>query len=223
MGDYRAWLIDLDGTLYRSRPVKLAMAAEVMFGGPLVWRVIREFRKQHEMLRKNNAHSGGDQFARQIRQTAASSGCSVETVQRVIQDWMFERPGRWLKRFKREELLRQIQAFRANGGRTALVSDYPALTKLHAMGIDKLFDVVIANGEPDGPENLKPAPDGYLRAAARLGVKPAESLVIGDRSDADGLAAQAAGMDFCHVRDARLLNVEKWGAVQEVRSVASVG
>ncbi|MCB9916751.1 MAG: HAD hydrolase-like protein, partial [Planctomycetes bacterium] len=40
------------------------------------------------------------------------------------------------------------------------------------------------------------APDGYLEAARRLGVAPAECLVVGDRDDADGAAARAAGMAF---------------------------
>jgi FMN phosphatase YigB (HAD superfamily) len=35
-----------------------------------------------------------------------------------------------------------------------------------------------------------------LRAAERLGVPAAHCLVLGDRLDADALAAQAAGMAF---------------------------
>jgi HAD superfamily hydrolase (TIGR01549 family) len=46
---------------------------------------------------------------------------------------------------------------------------------------------------------LKPWPDGYLLAAERLGVAAAECLVIGDREDADGLAASRAGMAFRRV------------------------
>ena len=41
---------------------------------------------------------------------------------------------------------------------------------------------------------LKPHPEGYLSAAERLGVAPSACLVIGDRDDADGAAARAAGM-----------------------------
>jgi HAD superfamily hydrolase (TIGR01509 family) len=46
---------------------------------------------------------------------------------------------------------------------------------------------------------LKPDPEGYLLAARTLGVEPAQCLVIGDRLDADGAAAQAAGMAFQHI------------------------
>ena len=78
--------------------------------------------------------------------------------------------------------------------RPALVSDYPASSKLKALGLESAFDTVVSNGEPSGPSRLKPAPDGFLLAAERLGVAPQECLVIGDRKDADGLAASRAGM-----------------------------
>ena len=220
MTGHRAWLIDLDGTLYRSRPVKLAMAVELLTGGPEVWRVIREFRKQHEAIREGGSDAADDQFMLQVERTALSLSCSVEHVHRVVREWMFERPGPWLKRFPRERLIKQIREFRAHGGRTALVSDYPALAKLQAMGVEDLFDIVVASGELDGPSELKPAPDGYLLAASRLKVSPEECLVIGDRQDADGMAALYAGMEFCHVRDTGRLQTRPVLACGE-KSVAS--
>jgi HAD superfamily hydrolase (TIGR01549 family) len=93
-------------------------------------------------------------------------------------------------------LLEELRAFRAEGGRTALVSDYPAELKLAALGVRSLFEIVVANGEPNGPRRLKPHPEGFLRAAEQLGVAPERCLVIGDRRDADGEAARAAHMSF---------------------------
>ena len=102
--------------------------------------------------------------------------------------------------FRRQALLAEIEAFRGAGGRTALVSDYPAKRKLEALGASSLFDAVVASGEPGGPRRLKPHPDGLLRAAAALEVEPSVCLVIGDREDADGEAARAAGMAFRRIR-----------------------
>ena len=67
---------------------------------------------------------------------------------------------------------------------------------LRMQGVRELFDVVVASGEPGGPSRLKPHPGGMLKAADALGVAPRDCLVIGDREDADGVAAQAAGMAF---------------------------
>jgi phosphoglycolate phosphatase/putative hydrolase of the HAD superfamily len=76
------------------------------------------------------------------------------------------------------------------------VSDYPATSKLLALGLSDYFDQVVSNGETEGLRRIKPSPDGYLLAAQLLGCDPEECLVIGDRDDADGAAARAAGMRF---------------------------
>jgi HAD superfamily hydrolase (TIGR01549 family) len=197
--DYRAWLCDLDGTLYHARALKLLMGLELLlFGLPEV-RTIRAFRKEHERLRNCPAANGlavNTPFEEQVERTARRLRLPNDRVQQSAERWMIERPLRWLPRFRRERLFREIVDFRARGGLTAVVSDYPAARKLDALGLARHFDVVVASGESGGPSELKPAPDGYLKAARRLGVTPEQCLVIGDRDDADGAAARAAGMAF---------------------------
>jgi HAD superfamily hydrolase (TIGR01549 family) len=189
-----AWLVDLDGTLYVQAAVRLAMAAELSLLGLGAVRVLKHFRHEHELVRELGLE--GDPFRLQLERTAEALGEPAAEVEAHVRDWMIERPAKWLALFRRRALLREIGAFRANGGRTALVSDYPARRKLEALGATPLFDVIVASGEPDGPLRLKPHPSGMLRAAAALGVDPARCLVLGDRPDADGLAASAAGMAF---------------------------
>ena len=199
MTRYAAWLIDLDGTLYRSLPVKVAMGIELCFAGRRVRRVIGAFRREHEALRHSESSRDTSPFETQLACTAERLRCPIEEVRGIVDDWMFARPGRWLRRFRRRELLDEIARFRESGGRTALVSDYPARLKLAALGAAELFDVVVANGETSQPYRLKPSPQAFLEAAQQLGISPAECLVIGDRLDADGMAAQQAGMAFRHI------------------------
>lgn len=196
----RAWLVDLDGTLYHARPLKLLMAAELLLGGLPSLPLVRAFRHEHERLREDPDAPAGDPFRIQLERAARALDRPPEEVEAVVRRWMVQRPCRWLARVRRRGLLAEIAAFRATGGRTALVSDYPARAKLAALGAQDLFEVVVASGEPDGPPRLKPHPGGYLRAAERLGVEPAACLVLGDRDDADGAAARAAGMAFRLVR-----------------------
>lgn len=195
----RAWLLDLDGTLYHALPVRVLMGLELMTMGLGALPTIQAFRDQHERLREQAPDDGLDPYERQLRVTAAELGQDRDQVAHVVDEWMQRRPGKWLRLFKRYSLLQRIAAHRAAGGRTALVSDYPARQKLEALGAAALFEVVIASGEAGGPKRLKPDPEGYRLAAQSLGVAPAECLVIGDRSDADGAAAQAAGMAFQHI------------------------
>jgi FMN phosphatase YigB (HAD superfamily) len=196
---FRAWLIDLDGTLYHARYVKLAMACELAMGRWRALRTIRAFRREHERLRSLPSFEADDPFQQQIESTAVRLQLDAAIVQRTIDEWMFCRPGKWLRAFRRRRLLTEVSAYRAAGGRTALVSDYPATQKLAAIGAEPLFDFVVASGEPGGPRRLKPNPDGFLLAADQLSVAPADCLVIGDRSDADGEAARRAGMHFCPI------------------------
>jgi HAD superfamily hydrolase (TIGR01509 family) len=198
---YSAWLVDLDGTLYRHTPVKLAMAAELLLFGWGAISTLRTFRHSHEALRADESIAlAKSPFQRQLEHAAERLGRPAGDVERVVREWMFERPLKWVARARRRQLLEALSAFRARGGKTALVSDYPASAKLRALGAAELFDLVVSNGEPGGPSKLKPHPEGYLSAAERLGIDPARCLVIGDRDDADGEAARAAGMACCLVR-----------------------
>lgn len=189
-----AWLLDLDGTLYEAPWVKVMMGAELLLGGWGAVRPLRRFRREHEAIRDQG--EPGDPFRLQLSRTAQALDMEQAKLERMVQQWMIERPGKWIARFKRGQLFDEIVAFRARGGKTAVVSDYPARSKLAALGATELFDAVVASGEPGGPRRLKPDPDGYLRAAEALGVSPDRCLVIGDRDDADGAAARSAGMQF---------------------------
>jgi HAD superfamily hydrolase (TIGR01549 family) len=195
-----AWLIDLDGTLYRSLPVKLAMAMELALTSRRTRKSVLVFRQEHVRLRKEQSKPVASPYRLQMERAARRLGIDPEELEPLIAEWMIRRPTRWLAALKRDGLLEEIADFRALGGKTALVSDYPALQKLRALGAEAYFDVVIANGEAGGPERLKPHADGYLLAAAQLGVSPEQCLVIGDRDDADGVAARHAKMAFRLIR-----------------------
>jgi HAD superfamily hydrolase (TIGR01549 family) len=194
---YAAWLVDLDGTLYRHKPVQLAMVVELMLFGWGAIKTLRTFRHSHEELRGTSPDAAAlalSPFQRQLNHAAQRLSRSPDDVERTVREWMFQRPLKWVARSKRQQLLQALGQYRQGGGKTALVSDYPASGKLQALGAADLFDLVVSNGEPGGPSKLKPDPEGYLSAAQRLGILPEACLVIGDRDDADGAAARAAGM-----------------------------
>lgn len=192
---HEAWLLDLDGTLYRPLGVKIAMAAELLTSPWAIGR-LRAFRHGHEALRAEAFASDVSPFDEQIARCAHATGTDEAALRALVTRWMIDKPGKWIRLFRRAALLEEVRAFRAGGGKTALVSDYPARTKLRALQAEDLFDEVVASGEPGGPCALKPSPAGYLEAAKRLQVPPERCLVIGDRDDADGEAARRAGMAF---------------------------
>jgi HAD superfamily hydrolase (TIGR01549 family) len=199
---YDAWLVDLDGTLYTQRWVRLAMAAELALFGWSALPILKRFRHEQEAQREKLLAgetvpvTHASPFHAQLARTAEGLGVALARVESVVQDWMFRRPGKWIRFFPRKSVIAEVRVFKAKGGRTALVSDYPALRKLEALGLRDLFDVVVASGEEHGPQRLKPDPEGFLHAAELLQVAPDRCLVVGDRDDADGAAARAAKMAF---------------------------
>lgn len=197
----KAWLLDLDGTLYKAKPLRWAMAAELALRGAPAIRTLRVFRRLHESLREEWLADPAlefhpSPFEEQLKRAASAANVELETVRAHVDEWMIERPSKWMRRFERVDLIARLVEFRALGGKTALVSDYPAERKIHAMGYRQLFDTVVSNGDHPRLRRLKPAADPFLIAAEELGVLPEDCLIIGDRDDADGGSARAAGMAF---------------------------
>ncbi len=181
------------------------MALELMLFGWTALATIRAFRKAHEELRDEAERDetlsfSPSPFDEQIRRAAIHCGSNEKRVRRLVNIWMFQRPGKWLRLSLRKELIREIEAYRAAGGKTALVTDYPAQVKLKSMGLEHLFDQVVASGETPQLERLKPAPDSIQLALKHANLQAEDALMIGDRLDADGAAAQAAGVAFRQVK-----------------------
>src|SRR5690242_18444632 len=124
---FKAWLVDLVGTLYRPSLVKAAMAAELGLLGWRAVRTLRHFREQHEHIRAELQDDVPSPYRLQLERTAHALEMEIEHVELAVTEWMIERPGKWIRLFRRSDLIGEIASFREAGGRTALVSDYPAL------------------------------------------------------------------------------------------------
>ncbi len=98
-----------------------------------------------------------------------------------------------------DEVTRVLKALKASGIKIAVGSssrNTPLI--LRQIGLADAFDAV-ADGHDI--ERSKPAPDVFLVAAARLGIRPDECLVVED-AEAGIKAAKAAGMYAVAVGDA---------------------
>jgi HAD superfamily hydrolase (TIGR01549 family) len=200
-----AYLVDFDGTLYRARPVQLCMAIELLLTGARAINTLRRFRKSHEQLRQGLlpralVDPSKSPFEQQLAVTAADLNVSEAKVRDTVEQWMMIRPRKWIRLFRRRSLIQELLRYKQQGAKLALVSDYPLSLKVQSLRREIEFDAIVASGEPGGPAQLKPSPEGYLTAAAALGIHASQCQVIGDRPDADGAAAAAAGMDFRLVR-----------------------
>ena len=79
---HAAWLVDLDGTLYRQFPVRLAMALQLLLFGLGKASLLRHFRHEHERVRELGLE--GDPFTIQIIRTAEAFGRSEAEVRACV-------------------------------------------------------------------------------------------------------------------------------------------
>ena len=67
----------------------------------------------------------------------------------------------------------------------------PYLEQLERLGLNDFFQLALAGGEVNA---YKPEPELFQHALERLGVRPEETIYVGDNYYADVLGAQAAGL-----------------------------
>jgi FMN phosphatase YigB (HAD superfamily) len=185
-------VFDVDGTLYRQRPMRVRMARDILLHTLLkrdldVIAVLARYRRIRERL-------GDEQrvdFERAlITQTAAATANSPDRVRSIVSEWIEQRPLRYLAACRYPNLSQLFAGLRRSGKSIGVLSDYPAEAKLEALGLTANY-VVFAGDESIGL--LKPHPRGLESLIAAAGVKPHETVVIGDRVDRDGLVARRVG------------------------------
>jgi putative hydrolase of the HAD superfamily len=189
----RLVVFDVDGTLYDQRGLRFRMLQE-MLGSSIRSRdinfisILRAYRRIRERL-GNSLH---EDFERELNtRTAALVGCSEEQVRSTAREWLERRPLRHLMRYRYPKLPELFQGLRKHGKKIGIFSDYPAVEKLEALGLHA--DAIACSSDED-VGILKPHARGLHVLMSRMAMTPAETVLIGDRPERDGLAAQAANV-----------------------------
>lgn len=191
----KAVIFDLDGTLYEPRffPLRLILADP---GNILKLAAERRCRRQLQ----GRCFGSGDEYYDELFLLMGKG--NEEKAQRC-REWFWRRylPNqvRIIREdfYKRPQLKDLMLRLRRDGYRTAVLSDYAlAEEKLAACGMGG----ILFNGVWESPElgGLKPCPQVFTKACSLLGVRPEETLMIGDRVKTDGGATEA-GLQFIHL------------------------
>jgi phosphoglycolate phosphatase/putative hydrolase of the HAD superfamily len=190
----RAVIFDVDGTLYDLKMVQRIMLFRLArFYIVRPWRcydvfILYKFRRNREEMSVQGIRNiEREQFSR----VAAKTGASETRVRSVVGQWIIEAPLPFLRRCRYEGVDEFFGVLRKSGVRVAAMSDYPATAKIAALGLKA--DAIVSAVDPS-VDRFKPDPAGFLTAARMLAVEPKDVLVIGDRMDRDGIAAERAGM-----------------------------
>lgn len=196
-----AVLLDVDGTLYLQPRLRALMLVELAL---LPWRArsigtarrviaaLRQFRRDRERLR-DEPGARGPLEQLQYEVPARRLGCSADEVRAIVDEWIHQRPLRYLERCRRPGLLPFLDYLTAHGARVGAFSDYPVEDKLTALGVADAFPLRLCATDRD-IDAFKPDPTGFLRACDHWQLAAQHVLYIGDRFEVDGRGACAAGM-----------------------------
>lgn len=195
----RAVLFDLDGTLYAQKALQLRMAMELAllpvlqpFSALGIIRGLRSYRHAQEALR--GAVPAQNSLAdAQLAIAARESGLPAPILAAIVEEWMARRPLKYLRSRLAPGTLALLDVLQRSGVSVGILSDYPAVDKLRALGIADRFAPILCSSDPE-INRFKPDPIGFLVAAEIWGLPPDQVLVVGDRYEVDLVGARAAGM-----------------------------
>jgi FMN phosphatase YigB (HAD superfamily) len=193
----RAVSFDLDGTLYRARPVHVRfLLRNFMYA-----RTIRVARAVRDELRTVEFDDGDAFFREEATRVAERLDSDVSTVRTRIDGLFGEALCRTLRAVgPRVDARAALTSLVDAGVQIAVISDYRVSDKLAALGLDDLPWSALVAGECIGA--LKPQARPFLEAARLLRLTPDDMVHIGDRADTDGVGAARAGMR-AHLVDAQ--------------------
>jgi len=196
LDDYRALILDMDGTLYYQRPVRLNMFFSLVFYfflNPHKFKelmIIRDYRK----LRENRCFSEKEGFEQlQYKFLADKYKLPTMAVEKRIEYWMQDVPLSFVGKAKDRHLIQLTQKFQAGGGTVIVYSDYPLDKKLKTIGLKPNFQFYSGNLEI---QCMKPDKRGLENILKITGFKHNEVLFIGDRYEKDGICAKNVDMEW---------------------------
>lgn len=196
----QAVLLDVDGTLYHQPALRAFMAAELAWSfaarGPARalrdLRLLRIFRHERERLRLLGRPAERLEDAQYAR-AAAVANVEETQVRAVVEDWIYRRPLKYLRRVARSGCQQTLSALAAQGLRIGVLSDYPTADKVEALGLTGIVSLQLC--ATDTTINaFKPHPAGFLEACRRWAVDADRVAYVGDRVDVDVAGAREAGM-----------------------------
>jgi putative hydrolase of the HAD superfamily len=190
---FTAVAFDLDGTLYPDFRLFIRLIP-FLFRGQRLLRAMNKARKQ---LRESGAY-GGDFYELQARLMGEILKEEPEKVRERTERLIYRGWEPFFKKIKPFPHVREtLDAFRNEGIRMGLLSDFPAETKLENMELAGYWDAVVCS-EQSG--RLKPDPVPFLELARRMEKRPEEILYVGNSVSYDVKGARGAGMKTALIR-----------------------
>ena len=201
LSEYKAWILDFDGTLYYQLPMRICMAFVLLAYYIIHPRRISELiliQNYRQLREKLFAADKKDFYMQQLLILEKKYKISVSEIEKLLEFWFFDRPLSFIKKFQRKNLIDSVIKHQQRGIKIIVYSDYPVNKKISA--VDFIPDYTFYSDD-DLIKCMKPDSSGLKNILKTLNLKPDEVLFIGDRDDRDGLCAKNAGVDYLNVKN----------------------
>lgn len=180
--DYKAVILDMDGTLYFQFPLRVCMVFSLA-----VYYAIHFYRVKELLLIKK---------FRQLREAGRldeSEGLADDNTKKTLTFWIYEYPLKFVRLFRDKKLVTLMNDLKQKGTKIIVYSDYQPKDKIKAVGLT--VDDYFCSSDAD-INCMKPNPRGLEYIISIIGIETQDILFIGDRHEKDGLCAEAMQMDY---------------------------
>jgi FMN phosphatase YigB (HAD superfamily) len=195
---YEAVIFDLDGTLYNKQGISIFMMIKFWKNLSLL-RSMAKARKELKGIDFSSSEVFFNSFYGNIAEKSSITKDSVNNwyLNTFYSGFIDILNKRYIPRRGLDGFLHQLKQKMP----IAILSDFAFINeRLDAVGISKTLFNVIVSSEEFGV--LKPSSRPLLQIASDLCIPAGRILVVGDRLDTDGKAAELAGMKFYHLKEA---------------------
>lgn len=203
---YEVYVFDLDGTLYDQPRLRIRMATRLLqyyllhpfkLSELLMlqrFRSVKDKWNSDSSVQPKQDNNGLDEVDADVcRYISEKSGKDYKMLSAVIKRWIYDDPLTVLYDERDKKLIEDIDRLKAAGKKIVIFSDYPVKEKLAAIGLE--VDAFYSSTDKEIGE-LKPSPKGIDIIISDFNVEKSKIVMIGDRMEKDGRAAENAGIDY---------------------------
>ena len=188
----RLVVFDVDGTLYRQRPLRLRMARDLLLHSLTkrdlnVISVLRNYRRIRERLADRQA---ADFEPALIAETAAATANTPNAVRAIATEWLERRPLPISRQLSLSRIAPIVRRPAAQGKDHRRAFGLPGGGEARRFGTDRGSCCNRRRRERWLSQTASARPESLIVAA---GVNANATVLIGDRADRDGVAARRAG------------------------------
>ena len=203
-------IFDLDGTLYHMKWYMKPIMTLLMF--PNILRLPKYMK-----IRKQFSNKEMPSHEELMNSVASKLGNNKENMKNWIERKFYPSfiKSLYFLKGSRPKLNKTLETLKNSNIKLAVLSDFAYVNeRLNILDIDQnLFDITISS-ETEGA--LKPSPKPFNTILQRWNLSPEEILIVGDRDDTDGEAANITGMNFLKISDKKDEISNSWENIRKI-------